>query len=388
MSKKPELLLVGVRAELEALLGAAFKGVARIAQSIPDYQRLQELDHGGANQIVLVDIDADPEQGFRAVSALSAKQPQRPIVVISESKDSNQVLQAMRAGARDYAVLEPGYAEVLRATTTLARERTIEPTGKVIAIFPAKGGSGATTVATNLAAAMKKKKDLRVVLLDLDLEMGDSLLFLDVASRYSIADAIRSHERLDAELLGEVITKHQASGLHILSQTGHVEDADVVTPERIIGLIDFLRRHYDVVIVDGVRGFDSMSLAALDASDQILLVLTQDVPGVKNARRCLNIFDRLDYGEERVKVVLNRAKKGHDIDIPAIEDTLNRTVAAQIANDFPTVMGAINRGDLLSEVSPKARVTEDMSRLVGVALGEEEEPEKKGVFSNLFAKKR
>jgi pilus assembly protein CpaE len=389
MHKTAEILLLGIETELEFKIQDATKRIGTLKQSIREYERCNELVNGVPNQIVLVGIDSDPERGFRAVSAMVSKHPQRPIIVVSESKDSNQVLKAMRAGARDYAILEPDLKDVIRATTELASERFGATLGTVVSVFSAKGGSGATTIATNLAGMLKQKRDLRVVLVDLNVEMGDASLFLDLSCRYTIADAIRNLQRLDSELLLEVIAKH-SSGIHLLAQSDNVDDAANVTPENVTMLIDFLRRQYDVVVLEGLRGFDNMSLTALDASDQILLVLTQDVPSIKNARRCLKIFGRLGYEDDRLQIVLNRYRKNHEIDPIAVYEAVGRHISGSVANDFPTVMEAINKGLLLEESAPRARVTENIGDLVTLIAGQQDDvaPEKKNVFAGLFSRRR
>src|SRR5689334_15824373 len=105
MRKNAELLLLGTDKGLESSISTAVKGIGTVRQTIPEFGRHGERTNGVPNQIVLVAVDADPEAGFRAVSALSSKHPGRPVIVLSQSPDSNQVLRAMRAGARDYAII-------------------------------------------------------------------------------------------------------------------------------------------------------------------------------------------------------------------------------------------------------------------------------------------
>jgi pilus assembly protein CpaE len=389
MSSKSEVLLLGVGPELEAAISTALAGIARVSQSIFEYERCADLTNGVPDQIVLVDVDTDVEAGYRAVSALSCAHPIRPVVVLSRSNEGDQVLRAMRSGARDYALITPDLSDVVRAAGALTRAAGAASNGKVISVFAAKGGSGATTLATNLAGSLRQRHDLGVVLLDLDLEMGDTMLFLDLQARYSIADAIRNLERLDQDLLAEVVAIHASSKVHVLSQSSNVEEADQITPERAAKLIQVLRRAYDLVVVDGLQGFDALTLAALDASDQILLVLTQDVPAIKNARRCLQIFERIGYSGDRIRVVLNRFQARHELDLASIAETIGHPIDACVANDFKTTIEAVNRGLLLSESAPRARVTADLARLGDQSLGRELEAEsKRGVLASLFSARR
>jgi len=388
-----DLLLLGVPLDLEQALAGALDGVGEVTGSVVELDRFDDLlrTTGAAErQIVLVDVDADPEAGFEAVRQISSPPRSRAVVVLSQARDSDQVLRAMRAGAREYAIIEPDLKEVIGAVINLARERIGKDvgTGKVITVFGAKGGCGATAIATNLAGMFKSQRELKVVLLDLNFELGDCLVFLDLANKFSISDAIRNMQRLDAELLRTQIAQH-SSGLHVLAQSDRVEEADHVTPEQVGQLLSFLKHNYDMIVIDGLRGFDEVALTALDASDQIILLVTQDIPAIKNARRCLDVFERLGYQDKRIHLVVSRHEKGlNKLDIPTIAETLGRPVAARISNDGSTVMDGINRGALLSDVAPRARVTEDINELVTVALGKNIGRPQQGGLRSLFAKRR
>ena len=186
---------------------------------------------------------------------------------------------------------------------------------------------------------------------------------------YSISDLLSNLARLDRDLLETSITKH-SSGVAVLAQSGQMEEAEHIKPADIGKLLGILRLHYDRIIVDGVRGFDEMALAALDASQVLLMVLTQDVPAVRNAQRCLELFGRLGYDQQKVKLILNRYQKASKITLDVIADTLKLKVAHTIANDFVSIIDAINRGVLLVEAAPRAKLTQDIADLAPIVSGE------------------
>ncbi len=192
----------------------------------------------------------------------------------------------------------------------------------MITIFGAKGGVGATAIATNLAGAMQRRS-LRVCLVDLDLYLGDVLAFMDIPGNYSITDVLANMSRLDRELLATSVTKHR-SGVSVLAQSSKVEEAEQIKGPDVTALLEFLRRNYDFVIVDGVRGFDELSLAALDGSQHVFMTLTQDVPAVRNGQRCLELFGRLQYDQNRIKLLLNRYPKASKITIEVVGETLGQ----------------------------------------------------------------
>ena len=169
--------------------------------------------------------------------------------------------------------------------------------------------------------------------------------------------------RLDRELLASSVTKHR-SGINVLAQSSKVEEAEQIKAQDISALLEFLRRNYDFVIVDGVRGFDELSLAALDGSQHVFLTLTQDVPAVRNGQRCLELFGRLQYDQNRIKLLLNRYQKASKITTEVVSETLGHPLTHTIANDFILLIDAINRGVLLTDAAPRAKITQDIEALI------------------------
>ncbi|HEX8952729.1 MAG TPA: AAA family ATPase, partial [Polyangia bacterium] len=272
--------------------------------------------------------------------------------------------------------------ELARVVTELARKLSADvESGRVVSLFSAKGGLGATTLAANLAGALAEEGK-RVVLVDLDLQLGDVLVFLDAASRYTIADVLHNLKRLDRDLLHSSLARH-ASGVYLLAQSDHLEDADKVTAAQIPTLLKFLARHFDYVVCDGLRGFDELALATLDASDKVLLVVTQDVPSIKNGQRCLDVMRRLGYGDDKLHLMVNRHQKS-EIDLQSIADNLGVPVMASVANDYQTAVKAINRGLLLRDVAPRAKVVEDITRTARIFSGATAVRERKGFLRGLF----
>jgi pilus assembly protein CpaE len=151
-------------------------------------------------------------------------------------------------------------------------------------------------------------------------------------------------------------------------------------------MLGFLRHHFDRVVVDGVNGFDEISLAALDSSDGILLLLTQEVPAVRTTDRCLEIFRRLGYVDSRVHLVINRYQKSSAITKDVVAQSTGVPVAATVANDFAAMSRAINSGGLLRDVAPRSRAARDITRLTTLVRGDAgAQRSRKGIF-NFFAR--
>jgi pilus assembly protein CpaE len=384
--QKPNVLLLGGSDALEADLKLALRDVCTImplnvpAELIADeYRRL-------APGAAIVVVSAQTPQRFGVIYNIVAAGG--VVIVISPTKDPELILRAMRAGAREF-VLESDHEELKLAVRSQAQvtEAVDGGNGSVITIFGAKGGVGCTTIASNLAGALQGA-GARVCIIDLDFHLGDVLSFMDVAGNYSITDVLQNMGRLDRELLESSMMRHP-SGVNVLAQSGKMEEAEHIKGSDIANLLTFLRKHYNFVILDGVKGFDEVSLAALDGSQHVLMVLTQDVPAVRNGQRCLDLFNRLGYDQTKVKLILNRYQKSSKITLDVVADTLKVGVSHAIANDFVSVIDAINRGLLLKDAAPRAKLTQDIQGLVQLVAGSRKgEGPRRSFLGGLFGGKK
>jgi pilus assembly protein CpaE len=342
------ILLKGLPADIEAALGSTVEelGLRRVN------------DPSQRPTLAVVSLDRDVPVGVQVVQALASTGAR--VAVAAQGKDPELILIAMRAGAREF-VSSSDRSALESAIRSLVRPTLAQSIGTVTAVFPAKGGMGATSIATHLAGFVAAR-DERVCLLDLDLELGDVLAVLDLAGSYSIADVVKNMRRLDRNLLDSSIVRHR-SGVAVLARGESIDDGSRVEPESVPKLLSFLRQHYGNVLVDGLHGFGDLSLAALDSSDRILLVVTQEVAAVRNAQRCLEIFHRLGYPDDKVKLVINRFHKGSRITPDVVTETTGMPVAATVTNDFALLNRAANHGNLLPEEAPRSALARDIAAL-------------------------
>ena len=368
----------------QADLRLALKDVANVVRSKTPAELIADEYRSINPGAAIVSVKSDTPQRFGLIHNIAAAGG--IVIVVSETKDPELILRSMRAGAREF-VLESDHEELRLAVRTHAKVTFgTGELGQVITVFGAKGGVGATAIATNLAGAMQRRS-LRVCLVDLDLYLGDVLAFLDIPGSYSITDVLANMSRLDRDLLATSVTKHR-SGVSVLAQSSKVEEAEQIKGPDVTALLEFLRRNYDFVIVDGVRGFDELSLAALDGSQHVFMTLTQDVPAVRNGQRCLELFGRLQYDQGRIKLLLNRYTKASKITVEVVGETLGQPLTHTISNDFLLLIDAINRGVLLTEVAPRARITQDIEGLIPHLLPERAPRlRRQSLLGTLFGKK-
>jgi pilus assembly protein CpaE len=149
---------------------------------------------------------------------------------------------------------------------------------------------------------------------------------------------------LDPEIVGEVMVKHNKSGLHVLAAPSRPEQAENVSGDQFQKVIEYLRGLYAYVVIDTVSMLDDITLAAIDSSDIILLLTTQDIPTIKNVRLFLDLISSLGVEKNHIVFAMNRYDKRIGITPEKIGENLKVEVAAAIPLDDKTVIPAVNRG--------------------------------------------
>ncbi|MBN2526274.1 MAG: AAA family ATPase [Deltaproteobacteria bacterium] len=372
MSDVPiDVILIGLDEQQEQLIERNLGGQLNVVASEPSPEHGLTTIAANPDAIALLFLDAHPEQMLRLTHQVSSSL-QTVVVVLSATRDPHRIVQVMKAGAKDYAIIsDDNVSDVERAIHELSalHEQILKDKhGKVISVFSAKGGSGATTVAANLGNVLQRnglekgREPRKIVLLDFDMDMGDLSIFLDVRIGYSYQEILDNMYRLDSELLYGSLT-HHSNGLYIVSHCNNVDAMETVAAKDLTRIVVFLKQHFDFVIIDGLRGFSEKSLAALDNSDHIVITLTPDIPSLRNANRSLQIFGRLRYTEEHVHLVLNRYNKKPGITADEMADALGRPITCTVANDFPLVNKSAHQGTTAVDLSPKSKVAADFQKL-------------------------
>lgn len=314
---------------------------------ITDMERIRSADL----HVVILDLSEDPEGAVRVAGAMGAETGRMALVGIGPELDASLLLEAMRAGLVEYvphptdpnAVYE-ALGRALQKRGGLPEEVPPEDSGTVLAFFSAKGGAGSTTVATNMGIELHRLTGQRTLLVDLDLEMGEIASMLGVQPRFHFVDLVRNFHRMDADLLASYIESHD-SGVHVLSAPFEPEVGESVTQHQISTILEFLRGHYDYVVVDMSKSLAPPAMATLRAADSIFLITNVDVPSIRNLKRALPSLDQATGGDvERLRLVVNRFNGKGLVGLKDLEDTLGLEVYATLGNDYKTVIEAMSTG--------------------------------------------
>ena len=347
--------------ELRAAL--ATQEGARILVGGDDHEQVfPEIERLAPNAVVVA-FGAEPEAGLRFVERLARECPRTAVICASRDASPDLILRSIRAGAREFLrlpVRAEEFATVYRRTAEFCAVQPEAPKkrGRVLSVFSSKGGTGTTFIATNVAAALARPS----VLLDLNLQAGDLGLFLGVEPKFSIADLIENVGRVDDQLLRSYLTPHNAN-LSLLAAPREADSADDIEAEHVFRVLELLRERYDYVVVDPQHTFDPITLAALDQSDEIVLVLTLDIPAIRSTQRALQIFDRLGYPRRKLHVVVNRFSKQIDLDLRQVERFLGEAVAGYVQSDYRTAVNSINLGRPLVDSEPQSKIATELRQI-------------------------
>jgi pilus assembly protein CpaE len=272
-----------------------------------------------------------------------ARELRVPLILAAYGEPNGIVETGLAVGAADVLVL-PQPAETLVFALRKAAAAAASANGdrgKVVTVFSPKGGSGKTVLATNLAAATARS-GVETLLIDLDLQFGDSALTLAVSPRATIADLAASAGDIDLEKLKAFVSTDSRTGLSLLPSPKRPEEADLVGAPQLAAILEAARSGFGAVVIDTGPLFDAPMLAALDHTEQLLLVCNPEVTSLKNVRIGLETIDRLGFPRERVSLVANRIGAAGAVARDDIEDALDTKIAFELPDD-PEVPAAINR---------------------------------------------
>lgn len=215
--------------------------------------------------------------------------------------------------------------------------------GKIVVVYSPKGGTGCTTIATNLATTMKTPEN-KVALVDANLLFGDVAVFLNEHGKNSFLDLIDHANELDPEIIDDVMLVNKLTGLHLMTSPKDPEMVDHGKGEPVSKILTYLQQMYNYIVVDTTPYLTEVVQTCLDIADFIVLVTTQDIPAIKNSNQFLGIADASGIKRDRILFVLNKYDKRIAISPERIGDTLKQPVVVTIPFEDRVISNSINRG--------------------------------------------
>ena len=313
----------------------------------------------GEYGLIVADLRDLDDQGLERLEQPLSVHSRTAVVIIKQAASADFLLQAMRTGVREVIVPESEAVLAAAVGRHLARLESPKPSskkGRLIAMMPAKGGSGATFLAANLAYALSQRGK-RVALIDMNLQFGDTILYLSEKHPGSnIATLSREAGRLDRSLLESSMVRI-SDNLFVLASPDSPEQSVQVTAGVVDQILHLAIEHFDFVILDVGRILEAVTVRALDDAETVYLVLQATLPALHDTRRLITVLNGLGYGREKISVVINRAEKNSEIGAAEIAKSLGYEVAVSVPNSFSSVLYSINHGVPIARNAPKDPVS-------------------------------
>lgn len=360
--------------------------------------------------LVLMDINMGvmgESDGIWATQEISVQNPQTGIIIISVQDESDYMRRAMSAGARDYLVKPFDSDELFKTIETVAEreklkwgnlplesasKKTSGSTARIVSVFSPKGGVGKSVLTANLAVETRTRTKGRVLIVDLDLQFGDIALLLNVVPKSSIAHIAENlPPQMDEDFL-ETHISDSPSGVRVLAAPLKPEYAEVVNAQVITAVLEAAKGLYDYIFIDTVPSFCAETLAALDVSDDIFLVVAPDFLALKNVTLGVAVMDTLNYPPDRLHLVLNRAHSLSSVKTKDVERGLQKKIVGEVPSDGEVVVGSVNRGQPFVLSNPQSAVAKAIGDLTEIITGddggsgEHSEGSGKGLLGGLFGK--
>lgn len=315
--------------------------------------------------LALLELDSDPDLCLAIAHNLSVQSPASTVMVYSQEDDAELLMKCMWAGAREFLTL-PISPRVLNEALARAKARRAEAgsggsTGKILLFLGSKGGSGVTTIASNFALSLQQEAAAPTLLLELQMDLGETALLLGLDARLTLADVIENANRLDHELLAGMISRHE-SGLGVIPGPDHYSGPLHLGNGELAKLLQLAREDFHYIVVDTGAGLGHNADHLLEQADEIYLISQADVPSLRNAQRFIKYMQRL--GASKVRLVLNRYdSRRSEIDDEHIAKAVGVPVDWKIPNDYMLVRRSHNTAEpLAGRDSPIARTLRQMAR--------------------------
>ena len=326
-------------------------------------------------KVVFLDLGESPS-GIGGIQVLSQEAPDLALVVAGPSLSAEGLLSVMRAGASEYLPrpfsseeTSEAFSRVRRRVRLVSKDESSQAPGRVITVFSSKGGTGVTTVATNLAIALRMLTNKAILLLDTAPALGTAPVAMGLQPKYSYLDVVQNFHRIDEELFRSFLDTHD-SGVDLLASPSTLSGVGLPSPDDIHGLVSLCKLHSDYVVIDGGNSLTEHLLNFLQESDERILVVTPDLSSLRNLKQALLLYGRMS-GKAPPKVVLNQYRENLGLALADVEDGLGQSVSVVLEKDDVTILQSINLGR--PEVqSGRSRFARNMMKLGSQLAGSDE----------------
>ena len=357
------------RQHIEKVL-ARINGVTLSIRMVGSEHPLAQIGVGEMPDVVLVEINGHKEQDIKDIENILHEYSSRLTVFVTYKEgDIDTMRRLMRAGVKD-AFPQPIQTQelVMDITQAVSDKRTRLQlakgrSGGVVAFLNAKGGSGATTLAVNVAKCLAERSDSKVALIDFDIQFGVAAMHLNLHQNVNVLDALVAHERIDPLYIDALMVEHE-SGLKVLPSPRGIVPISNVSAESVTQLMEAAVEAYEFVVLDMPRLFVPWTVAALKWADPLFVVIQNNFSTVIDAKTIVDALPLIELPAERVEFINNRAKSN----VPSFEraklkETLKISHIHNVRNDYEAAAKAQDRGVTIDEIAKRSHLAKDIHAL-------------------------
>lgn len=316
------------------------------------------------NSIVIINLTENGLRELQVLNNIIGKKAS--IIIIGDQKNVELLSLALRAGVKDFIDYK-SYEEKLAVVFNEIKKNITSNTHnikRINAIINAKGGSGASFIASNVAYILSKETDSKVALVDLDFQFGAIGLNFDKSPKYTIIEAMNAIGDLDSVSLEAYLTKYKDNLGLLLPSPSDILLPGEVNVANLKEMLELLQLNYSQIVIDLPRIIDPVSSMIMEQADQITLVIQQSLAQFRDGRRLIQILNKdLDVPLDRISIVVNRYDPKNSLRVDDLKNMLNHDKVYLIANDFERVANASNLGIPLYESSANSKIARDLKEL-------------------------
>lgn len=370
------VVIIASEAEITNLKRADGEGSfasAHMEAIAPGEQIPQELL--ASARLLVVEVDPAIPVSLQRIRTIRSEFNALPIIAALRGMDVAAVRTLVRQGVTDVTELPISPADLLAqiadAGARLAPAAMNASLAPLMTVVGGTGGSGTTTIITHLAALLAKSGELRVCVVDLDLQGGEVAYYVGVTPKVTIATLIDAADRLDAQFVKGVLTQSE-HGFSLIAAPEKVTPLDEVNVDELLNLLTIIRQQFDLVLVDLPSDWTNWSLSVAMASTQIVLVTDLSVACLRQTRRRLELFDSVGIAIDQVRLVANRVEQKYfkTINLTDAAKALKHEFVGSLADEGPTIGDAQDEGHLIWDFHRRSKFASDLEHLADKLLAE------------------
>lgn len=329
------------------------------------------LDTVATCSLLVLEIDPHSRQSMDRLAIVKRRFPTLPVIAAIADASLPLVRTLVREGVADVMSLPFRFEEMLETALVVMGQQKRAGQDSVrlapmFAIARSIGGCGATSIATHLAAEIGQlcNNHRAVAIVDLDLQFGSVADFMSGVGRGSIGDLLAADGRLDEDLMRSV-ARPVAENVAVFAAPDGIDPLESVDTDRLLRVLDLMRRHYDYVILDLPANWTNWTLSALSAADMVLMVVELSVASLRQAKRRLDLFASVGIEADSIGIVVNRVQRRlfRTIDVGDVSNTLGHAVLGSVTLEDPLVGSAQDQGVLVQQLQRKSRFHADIGKI-------------------------